>query len=290
MLRDGVKIRKRSSVNRLSDSEFLEQLKASEKKRCRLIIRRRRIAIWASRFVIASSFLLFWELGAGVLFNKNFTSAPSEIGRVLFQFVVTGSITEHLFTTLIEIAAGYSIGVAAGISIASLFSFSSRFYAIMFPFIQAFYGIPKVALAPILVMWFGLGIAPKIMISAVMSFFVVFVNTSMGLHSAKIELLNVARVMGASFPQLVRKILIPVALPYTVTAMRVATAGAILGAVLGEFVAAQKGIGVVISRGSTQLAAGVVLAGVLILTLLTLAMNGLLIPLEKWLRRRQPPQ
>ena len=123
-----------------------------------------------------------------------------------------------------------------------------------------------------------------------MSFFVVFVNTSMGLHSAKIELLNVARVMGASFPQLVRKILIPVALPYTITAMRVATAGAILGAVLGEFVAAQKGIGVVISRGSTQLAGGVVLAGVLILTLLTLTMNGLLIPLERWLQKRRPAQ
>jgi NitT/TauT family transport system permease protein len=277
-------------VNRLSDAVFLEQLKASEKSRHLFVIRRRRIAIWLSRIVIAASFLLFWELGAGVFFNKNFTSSPSEIGRILFQFVVTGSIKEHLFATLIEIAAGYSIGVAAGVFIASLFSFSSRFYGTMFPFIQAFYGIPKVALAPILVMWFGLGIGPKIMISAVMSFFVVFVNTSMGLHSAKIELLNVARVMGASFPQLVRKILIPVALPYTLTAMRVATAGAILGAILGEFVAAQKGIGVVISRGSTQLAAGVVLAGVLILTLLTLGLNGLLIPLEKWLQKRRPPQ
>jgi NitT/TauT family transport system permease protein len=123
-----------------------------------------------------------------------------------------------------------------------------------------------------------------------MSFFVVFVNTAMGLHSAKIELLNVARVMGASFPQLVCKILIPVALPYTLTAMRVATAGAILGAILGEFVAAQRGIGVVISRGSNQLAVGVVFAGVLILTLLTLGLNGLLIPLEKWLQKRKPPQ
>jgi len=277
-------------VNRLNDAEFLVQLKAAEKSRHLFVIRRRRIAIWLSRLGIVASFLLFWELGAGVLFNKNFSSSPSEIGQVLYEFVVTGSINEHLFATLIEIAAGYSIGVAAGIIIASLFCFSSRFYRIVFPFIQAFYGIPKVALAPILVMWFGLGIAPKIMISAVMTFFVVFVNTSMGLHSAKAELLNVARVMGASFPQLVRKILIPVALPYTVTAMRVATAGAILGAVLGEFVAAQKGIGVVISRGSTQLASDVVLAGVLILTLLTLALNGLLIPLEKWLQKRQPPQ
>jgi NitT/TauT family transport system permease protein len=277
-------------VNHLNDAEFLEQLKTSEKSRHLFVIRRRRIAIWVFRIVILASFLLFWELGAGVLFNKNFSSSPSEIGRVLFQFAVTGSIKEHLLATLIEIAAGYSIGVAAGVSIASLFSFSSRFYTIMFPFIQAFYGIPKVALAPILVMWFGLGIAPKIMISAVMTFFVVFVNTSMGLHSAKAELLNVARVMGASFPQLVRKILIPVALPYTVTAMRVATAGAILGAILGEFVAAQKGIGVVISHGSSQLAAGVVFAGVFILTLLTLTLNGLLIPLEKWLQRRQPPQ
>jgi NitT/TauT family transport system permease protein len=277
-------------MNPLSEPEYLEQLKTSEKSRYLLILRRRRTAIWASRIILVSLFLLFWEFGAGVLFNKTFSSSPSEIGRALFQFAVTGEINDHLLTTLIEVAAGYSIGVVAAVTIASLFAFSSRFYTIMFPFIQAFYGIPKVALAPILVMWFGLGIAPKIMISSVMSFFVVFVNTTMGLHSAKPALLNAARVMGASFFQLVRKVLIPVALPYTVTAMRVASAGAILGAILGEFVAAQKGIGVVISRGSTQLAADVVLAGVLILTLLTLALNGLLIPLEKWLERRRSPQ
>jgi NitT/TauT family transport system permease protein len=151
-------------VNHLSDSEFLEQLKASEKNRHLSVIRRRRIAICLSRMVMAASFLLFWEFASGVLFNKNFTSSPSEIGQILLQFVITGSIKEHLFATLIEIAAGYSIGVSAGILIACLFSFSSRFYGIIFPFIQAFYGIPKVALAPILVMWFGLGIAPKIMI------------------------------------------------------------------------------------------------------------------------------
>jgi NitT/TauT family transport system permease protein len=274
-------------MDNFDDIQFVEDLKAEEKNRYFASMKRRRIGIWLLRFAIVSFFLLFWELGAGTIFNKTFSSSPLDIVRVLLKFVRTGSINEHLFVTLIEIAAGYTIGVSLGILIASLFAFSMRLYGIVFPFIQAFYGIPKVALAPIMVMWFGLGITPKIIISALMSFFVVFVNTTMGLHSVKTELLNTARVIGASFPQLVRKILIPVALPYTVTAMRVASVGAILGAILGEFVAAQKGIGVVISRGSTQLATDVVLAGVLILTLLTLGLSALLIPLEKWLEKRR---
>ncbi len=271
-----------------NSEQFVRQLKEGELAVYRRNVRRRRLFKWGLRIGIVVAFLLFWEFGAGTLFNDAFSASPSRIGSALVRLAKTGALSGNLAQTVLEIFAGYSIGVGAGILAACFFAFSRRIYTIIFPFIQAFYGIPKVALAPILVMWFGLGITPKIIISAIMSFFVVFVNTVMGLNSAREELLNVARVMGASKLQATRKILFPVALPYTVTAMRVASASAVLGAILGEFVAAQKGIGVLINRGSTQLAADVVFAGVLILTLLTLLLSGLLVPLERWLSRREP--
>ncbi len=271
-----------------NSEQLVTELKSNELKLYRDRLRRRLTLKWILRLGIVAAFLSLWQFGAGTLFNDAFSGSPSEIVRALFRLGRTGSLGTNLGQTIVEILAGYSIGVGGGVLVACVFAFSRRFYNIVFPFIQAFYGIPKVALAPILVMWFGLGITPKIIISAIMSFFVVFVNTVMGLNAARTELLDVARVMGASKLQITRKILFPVALPYTVTAMRVASASAVLGAILGEFVAAQKGIGVLINRGSTQLAPNVVFAGVFILTAITLLLSSLLIPLERWISRREP--
>jgi NitT/TauT family transport system permease protein len=273
-----------------SGSDLVTQLKKSELARYQRVARRRVVLKWALRLGIVATVLLFWEFGAGTLFSGDFSGTPSGIVRTLVRFARSGSLWGDLKSTLVEVFAGYGIGVSGGIIAACLLPFSRRLYNIVFPFIQAFYGIPKLALAPILVMWFGLGIAPKIIVASIMCFFVVFVNTVMGLNSAPEELLDVARVMGSSRFQLTRKVLFPVALPYTVTAMRVASASAVLGAILGEFVAAQKGIGVLINHGSNQLAPNTVFAGVLILTMLSLLLSGLLAPLERWMARREPKQ
>lgn len=275
-------------AGRQDAGQFVQRLKDAEVTAFRQHVRRRSTLKWVTRLGLVLVLLGFWEFGAGVLFDESFSASPSRIVLALVRLVRSGVLVENLVQTVTEIFAGYAIGVCAAIICASFFSFSRRVYVIIFPFIQAFYGIPKVALAPILVMWFGLGITPKIILAAIMSFFVVFVNTVMGLNSARQELLNISRVMGASRLQATRKILFPVALPYTVTAMRVATASAVLGAILGEFVAAQRGIGVLINRGSSQLAPDTVFAGVLILTILTLVLSSLLIPLERWIARRDP--
>jgi NitT/TauT family transport system permease protein len=274
----------------INGPDLVAQLKESELALHRLHARHRLLLKWTFRLGIVAAILLFWEFGAGTLFNDDFSGTPAGIVRTLVRFARSGSLWGDLQSTLIEVFSGYGIGVGGGIIAACLLPFSRRLYNIIFPFIQAFYGIPKLALAPILVMWFGLGIAPKIIVSSIMCFFVVFVNTMMGINSAPEELLDVARVMGASRLQVTKKILFPVALPYTVTAMRVASASAVLGAILGEFVAAQKGIGVLINRGSSQLAPNTVFAGVLILTMLSLLLSGLLVPLERWMARRDPKQ
>ncbi|MEN6370276.1 MAG: ABC transporter permease [Thermotogota bacterium] len=274
----------------MSVPDFVEQLKEAERELYQRRARRRHILKWTLRTTIVAVVILLWQFGAGALFDEGFSGTPSGIVRTLVQFARSGSLWPDLQSTLIEVLAGYGIGVGAGIFAACLLPFSRRFYNVVFPFIQAFYGIPKMALAPILVMWFGLGIAPKLIVASIMCFFVVFVNTVMGLNSASEELLNVARVMGASRLQLTYRILFPSALPYTVTAMRVASASAVLGAILGEFVAAQRGVGVLINRGSSQLAPNTVFAGVLILTVLSLLLSGLLVPMERWIGRREPKQ
>jgi NitT/TauT family transport system permease protein len=274
----------------VSVPDFVQQLRETELGLHLHRVRRRRALKWIARTGIVAAVVLLWQFGAGVLFDDRFSGTPSGIMRTLVQLVQSGRLWPDLKSTLIEVLVGYGIGVGTGIVAACLLPFSRRFYKIVFPFIQAFYGIPKMALAPILVMWFGLGIAPKLIVASIMCFFVVFVNTVMGLSSASEELLNVARVMGASRAQLTYRILFPSALPYTVTAMRVASASAVLGAILGEFVAAQRGIGVLINRGSSQLAPNTVFAGVLILTVLSLLLSGILVPIERWIGRREPKQ
>jgi NitT/TauT family transport system permease protein len=137
----------------------------------------------------------------------------------------------------------------------------------------AFYSIPKIALAPLFIMWFGLGSAPKIVLAAIFVFFVVFMNVAAGLYQVSPDLVNVVRVMGARRIDVVRKIALPSVVPYLMTGLRIAVPEALIGAVIGEFMSANAGLGYLVNNAAEQFNTAATLAAIVALLLIVAAMD-----------------
>jgi sulfonate transport system permease protein len=148
------------------------------------------------------------------------------------------------------------------------------------PFIAAFYSIPKIALAPLFIMWFGLGATPKVLLAALMVFLIVLVNTVAGVRSISPGLIDVSRVLGARGLTLVRTVVLPGAAPAVLASIRLTFSRAMVGAILGEFIAATQGLGFLIVRASRQFETATMYAGILVVAVLVMAVNGLVRLLE----------
>ena len=153
------------------------------------------------------------------------------------------------------------------------------------PYLLALYGIPKLALGPLIVLWFGVGLLPKIVLAAMMTFFLVYMNTVVGIRSTNGDMVNVMRVMGATRWDLYRRLVLPHALPYTLTALRLTIPIAIVGAILGEFLGATGGLGYLIYEQVTFLAVDKMMAAIATLAAIVLVFRLLLLPLERWVNR-----
>ncbi|HEX9136740.1 MAG TPA: ABC transporter permease, partial [Nitrospirota bacterium] len=159
---------------------------------------------------------------------------------------------------------------------------SSRFLSVVFePYVMAFYGIPRIALAPIFIIVLGIGIWSKVAVVFIQVFFMLFINAYAGVREINQDYLHLARIMGASKGLILRKIVIPSTMPFIMLGLRSAVPYAVIGAVVGEFIAASKGLGYFINyAGSTFDSAGA-FAGIFILLAFIMIANGLMQRLEK---------
>lgn len=242
---------------------------------------------------LALFLLAVWELGADRLFSAFYTSQPSRILAYMWEISVSGVLWEHLFTTLYEVFFGFVGGALAGISLGFILARMRWLARILDPFIAAIYGIPKIALAPIFVIWFGIGITSKLIMAGLMVFFLTFMNTYAGVLQVSQELQNLARVMGASEWQVVRKVTLPASLPWVLTGLKTSVPNAIIGAVVGEFMVAQKGLGFMISQATGYFDTTGTFAGVIILAAMVVVGNTLLAALAgrmfRWHARTENP-
>lgn len=152
----------------------------------------------------------------------------------------------HLGITTWEAFLGFVVGCSAGVVIGFLISHFVILERIFYPYIVAFKSLPKIAIAPLLIVWFGFGIAPKVFITAVITFFPVLVNTMAGYRNVDPDRIDLARSVKASAWQILVKIRIPSALPFIFAGLNIAVVLAFLGAIVGEFVGAQAGIGLLV--------------------------------------------
>jgi NitT/TauT family transport system permease protein len=224
--------------------------------------------------------LLFWEFGLELIVNPRYVSSPSEVASALFEQTESGDLARHIVATMTAAGLGYLIGIAVGLSGAFLLMATRRGYEVLEPFLLAFYSIPKIALAPLFIMWFGLALTPKILLAALMVFFIVFMNTVAGVRSVDRGLIDVARVLGARRIVLIRKVLIPAAAPSIMAAIRVTFSRAMVGTILAEFIASTAGLGYMIVRAARQFDIATVFAGVVVIAALVMLVNAVIRLLE----------
>lgn len=261
------------------DSEY----QAGRKRRKR----RRSLSVLAVRLAVVVGILVFWELASGPILNPFFFSSPSAIWA-RFTDLLSGEIWPHLLVTMTEMMAGFTIGTLAGIMLGLLFGLVPFLAKVFDPFIIAFYSLPKIAIAPLLILWFGIDLAPKIVLSAVIVFFIVFFNTLTGVKQVDRELIDVLRVMGANKMQILSRVTIPSALTWIFVGLKVSVPYALVGAVTGELIASSRGVGALISRSAATFQTAGVFAALLILMLITATLDRLLDGLERrWMRWRR---
>jgi NitT/TauT family transport system permease protein len=232
--------------------------------------------------------IAFWEWAAGRLIREMYVSRPSAIVVRLYELFASGEILPHLWVTGQELVLGYTIGLAAGTIAGYGLGRSATLRHIFEPYIMAFYGIPKIALAPLFIIWFGIGIWSKVALAALMVFFLIFFNVYMGVRNVERELVDLARVMGANQRQLSRYVYLPAAMPHIIMGMRMALPYSVIGVIVGEFTSSTKGLGLFINQASATYDPAGVFAGIAILLLFIVVMNHLAGRLERRALRWKP--
>jgi NitT/TauT family transport system permease protein len=252
-------------------------------------------APWPRRFVArflallpGIVLLLFWQWASGRLIRTIYVSRPSDIALRLYQAFATGEILPDLATTAEELVLGYVVGVALGVLGGYVLGRTPRLAAVFEPYVMAFYGIPKIALAPLFIIWFGIGLWSKVALAATMVFFLVFYNVYMGVRSVDRELVSLTQLMGASESQLSRHVYLPAAAPFVIMGMRMAIPYSVIGVIVGEFTSSVQGLGLFISQASANYDPAGVFAGIAILLLFVVLANAGAARLEKRLLRWRP--
>jgi len=263
----------------------------------RLLRRRRgdsRLLVHAVRLLLVVVWLGSWELAARTVIDPFFYSMPSSIWSKLVDWFThgtsQGSIWSNIEVTLEEAVLGFLIGTLAGVVLGVLLG-RSRFLAeVLAPFIKGANAIPRIVLASLFVIWFGLGMSSKVATAFVLVFFAVFFNAFQGAREVDRVLVDNARILGASRWDLMRTIILPSATSWILASMHVAFGFALIGAVVGEFTGADKGMGLLIAHAQGNFDAPGIYAGMLIITVVALVAEWLITQLETRLTRWRPQQ
>jgi NitT/TauT family transport system permease protein len=260
------------------------------------VVRRRRTRrglVWLVRVAAVVVWLVSWELSARYWIDPFYYSMPSKIaGRLVDWFTkgtAFGSIWTQIGVTLEEAVLGFVIGAVAGVVLGIVLG-RSRFLAdVAAPFIKAANAVPRIVLASLFIIWFGLGMSSKIATAMVLVFFAVFFNAFQGAREVDRNLIDNARILGASRLSLLRTIVVPSATSWIFASLHSAFGFALIGAVVGEFTGADKGLGLLINNAQGTFDAAGIYAGMIITTVLALGAEWLISTAEKRLLRWRPP-
>jgi NitT/TauT family transport system permease protein len=263
-------------------------LLAAEADRARRAARMDRLRILAGQLVLLALILGGWAWASGRILDRLFLSDPVSVAKAFWAILLKGTLWYHLRFTLTETLLGYLIGAGLGLGGALAVSMIPAGEPVLRPFVLLAYATPKIALAPLMIIWFGIGILPKVILAATFVFFVVFLSTLAGIATVPPQLVSVVRVMGAAPPAVFRKVVLPSALPFILTSLRLTIPAALIGAVIGEFISSNRGVGYLINAASSRYATAEVFAGIGSLLIVVLCMNAGLSLLERRWSRWSP--
>jgi len=229
--------------------------------------------IVAGRVMVGVAVVVLWQVAHWAL-GAEWISGPADIVRRTAEIAANGELARHAAATLTEAAFGFLLGGGAGILLPFALRLSPRLTAALDPFFAAALGVPKLALAPLLILWFGIGIFSKVVFVAAVVFFFLFFNTLAGVRAIEPRLAAAVRVFGAREWTVTREIAWHTALPYVFAGLKVALPRAISAAVVGEFIAADRGLGYYINNARAMADTVGLFTGVTVVTLLVLAVDA----------------
>jgi NitT/TauT family transport system permease protein len=237
------------------------------------LMSRRALARYLPSFVLFAVLLVAWQ-AAGPLFGirEYLLPGPVSVARAALSSSIPWPT--HLWVTSAEIVGGFALAGVAGVALGVAIAWSPVAARALVPFLVFVNTLPKVAVAPLFLLWLGYGIVPNILIAALIGFFPVVINTAVGLTQVDEELLDLGRVFDAPTWKVFVKIRLPNALPYVLSALKITATAAVVGAVVGEFVASQAGLGMVIVNAQTNLNTPVAFAALVWISVVGLALYG----------------
>ena len=248
--------------------------------------RRVRLSTLAVRVLTVTSVLAVWEMASGWLIDPFFFTSPSAILRQTIQWIQTGTLWFHLQFTLLELSLGYLLGSITALFSAFVLGLLFFFYEIVEPFVLIAYSIPAIALGPLIIMWLGIDLLPKVLLTAFFVFFIIFMNTVRAIRNVDPGLLNMAKTVGASRRMTIFKIILPAIWPFVLTSLALAVPDAVIGAVVGEFIASYRGIAFLIALSSAKYKTAGVFAALIVLAVVVVIVNYSVSFLMRFLAKR----
>jgi len=230
-------------------------------------------------------FLLIWQLVVMLFGIKEFI-LPSPIKTFSYLFIPELAAQydwpKHIGTTLTEMLIGFTVTAFVGIFVAVLMTWSNLLRHIIKPIITLFYSLPKIALAPLFLLWFGYGIIPNVMIAFLVAFFPIVINTAVGLNAVEEDLLDLVHYLHASKWQVLVKIRLPTALPFIFSGFKISATLCVVGAIVGEFIASSQGLGFVLKQAQGLMDTPPMFASLILISILGLSLFGFISLLEQW--------
>ncbi len=233
-----------------------------------------------SAFFAALGLLAAWEAAVRALGVPDYV-LPAPSGILGSAIAHAGPIASHTAATLEATMLGLSLSVALGLALGLLSGLSDSFQRAVYPMLVAFNTIPKVAIVPVLVIWFGIGKAPAILTASLISFFPIFVNVSTALATTEPELRDMLLTLGASRAQMLIKVGVPRSMPYFFGSLKVASTLAFVGAIIAETVASNEGIGYLMIAASSRFDVPLVFAGLLVISAISVLLYAVFVLLER---------
>jgi len=236
-------------------------------------------------------FLAFWEFAvAAGWVNPLFTSSPSRIAVTAVEMFTDGSIYGHLRVSGIEFVIGFGLAILIGVPLGFLMGWYSRLNAVLDPFVSALYATPRIALLPLVVIWFGIGLGSKIVIVFLGAIFPILVNTITGVRTIDADFIKVARSFNATDRQMFLTVALPSSVPMLLTGLRLGLGHALVGIVVAEMYGASEGIGYLIAVAGARFQTDKVMVGIIIIAALGVTMTELLRYAERRFERWRPNQ
>ena len=234
------------------------------------------------RLLFIAALIAVWEFLVKALDVPAYLlPAPSAVGMALYRGISSGLYQEHIGITMTETLLGFAVGTVLALLLGTAVALSRRFDYFLSPIIVMFQAMPKVALAPLIIVWFGLGLTSKVVNAALVCFFPLMINTIVGLRSAEEDRVSLMRSLSATPFQIFVMLRLPNAMPYIFAGLEIAMIFALIGAIVGEFVGAEAGLGMLIQSMNFSMDVAGQFSVLFILSIIGLVLNTIVLAVRR---------